>query len=245
MCVGMCVGMCWLVSGWDCCSGGICRFQCLMLSLSLCVFLVLVSRNLPRFVRPHDSDFWQPIRPVQTVLPRETNAARVYRGLHGRFQIHFEWQWRRQRSNLEKRRQVQFGRSERLVATAVQNMEAHSTFFTMFCCIFLFFYWFLFFTLCNTVRCWDEPNHGSTGNRTTWINWRSGTGTRKKSRALLGTNTCQNWLKKCKVRNERSAAGTTANANERRNTRKRGKWSGKKKERKSSWRRKNSVHLSV
>jgi hypothetical protein len=32
-------------------------FQCLMLSLSLCVFLVLVSRNLPRFLRPHDSDF--------------------------------------------------------------------------------------------------------------------------------------------------------------------------------------------
>ena len=64
MCVGMCSGIVcgWnccsgLVSGWDCCSGGICRFQCLMLSLSLCVFLVLVSRNLPRFVRPHDSDF--------------------------------------------------------------------------------------------------------------------------------------------------------------------------------------------
>ena len=41
---------------------------------------------------------------------------------------------------------------------------------------FLFFYFFFiitgfcflpFFTLCNTVRCWDEPNHGSTGNRTT------------------------------------------------------------------------------
>ena len=34
--------------------------------------------------------------------------------------------------------------------------------------LFLFFFTgFLFFTLCNTVRCWDEPNHGSTGNRTT------------------------------------------------------------------------------
>ena len=35
-------------------------------------------------------------------------------------------------------------------------------FFTGFCVFYP-----LFFTLCNTVRCWDEPNHGSTGNRTT------------------------------------------------------------------------------
>jgi hypothetical protein len=45
---------------------------------------------------------------------------------------------------LEKRRQVQFGRSERLVATAVQNMEAHSTFFAMFCCFFFFFFLLVF-----------------------------------------------------------------------------------------------------
>ena len=37
------------------------------------------------------------------------------------------------------------------------------------------------------------------------------------------------------MRNERNAVGRTANANERRNTRKRGKWSGKKKEKKSSF----------